>query len=87
MALASTEPHQIEGLLLQPADTALPEGYALAQLDADMAAFAPQTALGIYDVTNGSCDAVHEHNGSQPLAIGSSFKLWVLAELANSRTQ
>ena len=83
LALASTEPHQIEGLLLQPADTDLPEGYTLAQLDADMAAFAPQTALGIYDVTNGSCDAVHERNGDEPLAVGSIFKLWVLAELAN----
>ncbi len=83
VALASTDPHQIEGLLLQPADTDLPEGYTLAQLDTDMAAIAPQTALGIYDVTNGSCDAVHEHNGDQPLAIGSIFKLWVLAELAN----
>lgn len=83
LALATAEPHQIEGLLLQPADTDLPEGYTLAQLDADIAAFAPQAALGIYDVTNGNCDADHEHNGDQPLAIGSIFKLWVLAALAN----
>jgi len=71
LGLASTEPHEIEGLLLQPADTDLPEGYTLAQLEADMAAFAPQTALRIYDVTNGSCDAVHERNGDQPVAVGS----------------
>ena len=83
VALVGTEPHQIEGLLLQPADTNLPEGYTLVQLDADMATFASQSALGIYDVTNGSCDAIHQRNGDQTLAIGSIFKLWVLAELAN----
>jgi hypothetical protein len=83
LALTSTEPHQIEGLLLQPASTDLPNGYTLAQLDADLTAFAPRAALGIYDVSNGGCDAIHDHNRSQTLAIGSIFKLWVLAELAN----
>ncbi len=87
LALASTKPHQIESLLLQPADTDQPEGYTFTQLDADLAAFAPRAALGIYDVTQGSCDVIHEHNGDQPLAIGSIFKLWVLAELANQIQQ
>ncbi len=83
LALAGTEPYRIEGLLLQPTETELPEGYTLTRLDTDMAALAPETALGIYDVTNGSCEVIHEHNGDRPLAIGSIFKLWVLAELAN----
>jgi hypothetical protein len=82
VALASSEPNQIEGLLLQPV-TEAPEGYTAAQLDADMAAFAAEGAIGIYEVTDGSCEAIHELNGDQPLAIGSAFKLWVLAELAN----
>lgn len=87
IALTSSEPHRIEGLLMQPAESGLPEGYTLARLDADMAALAPETALGIYNVTSGVCDAVHEHNGDQPLAIGSIFKLWVLAELASQIQQ
>jgi ORF 12 gene product N-terminal len=51
LALAGTQPYQIESLLLQPADTEQPEGYTFTQLDADVAAFAPRGALGIYDVT------------------------------------
>jgi hypothetical protein len=83
LALASAEPHQIEGLALRPVTPEPPEGYTTAQLDADMAALAQETAVGIYDVTDGRCEPIHEHNGDQPLAIGSIFKLWVLAELAN----
>lgn len=83
LALAATSPHRIEGLHLQPAETELPNDYTLAQLDLDLAAFAPDRALGIYDVTNGECDAIHELDAHRPLAIGSIFKLWVLAELAH----
>jgi hypothetical protein len=82
VAMSSSAPNQIEGLLLQPV-VDVPEGYTTAQLDADMEAFAAEGAIGIYEVTDGSCQAVHEFNGDQPLAIGSAFKLWVLAELAN----
>jgi hypothetical protein len=83
LAVTTTEPRKIDGLQLQPAASVLPHGYTFAQLDTDMAAFAPETAVGIYDVTNGNCEVIHEHNGDRPLAIGSIFKLWVLAELAN----
>lgn len=83
LALTSADPHQIEGVALRPVTPEPPEGYTTAQLDADMAALAQETAVGIYDVTAGRCEPIHEHNGDQPLAIGSIFKLWVLAELAN----
>lgn len=83
LALASAEPHQIQGLLLQPAAYEAPDNYSAAQLDSDMTGLAQHAAVGIYNVTDGRCEAIHERNGDQPLAIGSIFKLWVLAELAN----
>ena len=78
--LLGTEP---TGLLLQPSFTDVPEGYTTAQLDVEMASFAPEGAVGIYEVTSGTCEVIHELNGDQPLAIESVFELWVLAELAN----
>jgi beta-lactamase class A len=83
VALTTDAPHRIEGLLLQPDTGQTREGYTTAQLDADLAAFAPRAAVGIYDVGGGECDVVHERDGERALAIGSVFKLWVLAELAN----
>jgi hypothetical protein len=74
VALSSDSPHRIEGLLLQPATAETPEGYTTAQLDDELAAFAPQAAVGIYDVTGGDCEVVHEHDGDRRLAIGSIFK-------------
>jgi hypothetical protein len=82
LALASASPHRIEGLNLRPTGSELAAGYTFAQLDSDLRTFARDAALGVYDVTNGECVEVHELDGDRPLAVGSAFKLWVLAELA-----
>ncbi len=87
LAITASTPHLIEGLFLQPAEPEVPDDYTFAQLDADMAGLAAERAIGVYEVGLGGCDVVYEANGDQPLAIGSIFKLWVLAELADQIDQ
>jgi len=52
------------------------------ELDRDLAALAPTASLLAAEVTDGSCRPVHARDAGRVTAIGSSFKLYVLAELA-----
>lgn len=53
-----------------------------AQLDRSQAAAAPRSNLLIAEFAGGRCQTIHERNADQRLAIASTFKLYVLGELA-----
>lgn len=53
------------------------------QLDRQVEAQAPETGLLAAEVVNGQCQTVHALNASEPRALGSEFKLYVLGELVH----
>ena len=52
------------------------------EIDRQLAAAAPTTALLAAELVGGVCQTVHAFNADAVLPIGSSFKLWVLGALA-----
>ncbi|NNE73620.1 MAG: hypothetical protein HKN26_08155 [Acidimicrobiales bacterium] len=82
LTLNPEPPNLIEGLLFQPV-TSWQQVGSLTELEAELDAFAPISRVGLYDITEGRCAAVHERNADTPMPIGSTFKLWILAELAH----
>jgi len=72
----------IEGLLIQPAPLyGKPPPASWDEIDAELDALHGHTSLGVYELIDGKPEAIHEHNADTPLAIGSTFKLWVLGAL------
>ena len=53
-----------------------------AQLDAAVAGLAPKHSLYAGEITASGCQPIHTLNAGQTLATGSTFKLFVLGELA-----
>lgn len=80
------EPHLVDTLFFQPApDEAMGPLEQWSQADAVLNELAPQNALVIYRVKpDGDLAKIHEHNADKRLAIGSTFKLWILGALAQS---
>ncbi len=73
---------RIVELFFQPAGPDPDAGpVSAASADATLAAVAPQSGWAVYDITGGTCDALHEVNAEDPYAIGSEFKLWILAAI------
>ncbi|GAB5469881.1 MAG: hypothetical protein Kilf2KO_29110 [Rhodospirillales bacterium] len=58
-----------------------------AELDNALTALAPQTSLLAAEVTAGDCAPIHEKEADLTTPIGSSFKLYILAELASRVAQ
>lgn len=83
LVVAPDTPHLIEGLGVVPADLEFPDFTDIGALDERLSELAPQSALGVYNVTDGSCAAVHELRSDASMPLGSVFKLWVLAALAD----
>ncbi len=83
LVVAATAPNQIEGLLLTPAELEFPSPITVDAIDDRLSELAPQSSLGVYDVTDGVCSAVHEIRTDATIVLGSVFKLWVLAALAH----
>jgi len=74
---------KIVGLMFQPApDVDAPPLASWDELDAKLDALPGRTNLGVYEITTGTPAPIHEHHGADRLAIGSTFKLWVLGALA-----
>lgn len=71
-------PHRISGLLVAGADT---RGDSLAAIVEEMRMLPGRTALSVVRLGEEPAVAI-AHNADQPLAIGSAFKLIVLAELS-----
>ena len=60
----------------------LPEGDTPEKIRAEIAALPGQTGIGVYRLGAGNPEPLLEHNASSQLAIGSTFKLYVLSALA-----
>lgn len=85
----------VAGLLIQPApDRATPALKDWADLDARLAALPGAANFGAYELGAAPNDggdgpaespltALHAFNADKPLAIGSTFKLWILGALAD----
>jgi hypothetical protein len=82
VAVTQDPDHRIAGLLFSPAP---PEtGYASwSEFDPALAALASSTNAVAAEIVDGTCRTVHGKDASSVLAIGSTFKLWILAELAS----
>ncbi|WP_343518362.1 serine hydrolase [Sphingomonas sp.] len=71
-------PHRVTGLLLSSIE---PRGDTIAKIEAEIRALPGTAAFGIYALGDG-VTPVNEVAGTQPMPIGSAFKLWILAEAA-----
>lgn len=71
-----TPPHRVTGLRISRIE---PRGDSVAKVAADIRTLPGTAAFGIYALGDGATP-VTELAGSQPMAIGSAFKLWILAE-------
>ena len=73
---------RIVELLFQPAGPDPDAGpVSTADANAALATVAPENGWAVYDVTGGRCDPLYEANADTPFAIGSEFKLWILAAI------
>jgi beta-lactamase class A len=84
LAVEPDPPHRIAGLFVQAAVTATPEPLASwDELDQRWSALAPAVNFLAAEVVDGECVPVHALNSDKRLAIGSTFKLYILGELAD----
>jgi beta-lactamase class A len=74
-------PHQVIGLIVA---SIKPRGDSLEKLLADMRALPGQSSLFVKRLDRPADRALFAHNETLPLAVGSGFKLWVLAEAARA---
>eukprot|EP01136_Pigoraptor_vietnamica_P039097 Opistho-1_new@109298 len=71
-------PHRVTGLLISRVE---PRGDSVEKIGAEIRALPGTVAFGIYALGE-DATPVSELGGSQPMPIGSAFKLWILAEAA-----
>jgi hypothetical protein len=77
-------PHQIVGLNIRPLPKRPAEGDTWDDIDRALEEIASRVAIGAYRVREtGALQPIHMLNEREPLAMGSTFKLWVLAALAD----
>jgi len=73
---------RVEGLLIQPAyeyaENAVTTWDGFDQLLAELPG---RVSFGVYELTEGGTEPVHEYNAHAVLPIGSTFKLWILGAL------
>jgi hypothetical protein len=87
IAVSANPPNLIEGLGITPAEVEFPLPITVEAIDDRLTELGAQSSLGLYDVTDGSCTAVHEIRTDETIVLGSVFKLWILAALANEIDQ
>lgn len=79
LAIEPAEPHRILGLLVTGAE---PRGDSLAAVVAELAALPGRVSFAAARLGDGAPQLVAGHRPDEALAIGSAFKLFILAELA-----
>lgn len=79
MALEADPPHRIQGLLVTGADV---RGDSLSAIVEELRALPGQTSFAFARLGEGPPGLLASHEPDRPLAIGSSFKLFILAELS-----
>ena len=72
-------PHLISGLLVTGADM---RGDSLEAVLTEIRALPGQTSVAVARLGDGAPTMLAAHEADRPLAIGSTFKLWILAELS-----
>ncbi len=86
IAVNAKAPHQIEGLLFQPAPraaTELPQRWET--IEEELKALAPVHELYVARIdAKGACAPLHQVAPSSTPAIGSTFKVYILAALADA---
>lgn len=87
IAVEAAEPNLIQALQAVPAELEFPTPLTVETLDTGLAELGPQSSLGVYDVSGGTCEPVHEIRTDNQIVLGSVFKLWVLASLADEIDQ
>ena len=87
IAVGASPPNLIEGLGITPAEVEFPLPITVEAIDERLTDLGSRSSLGLYDVTDGSCTAVHELRAEETIVLGSVFKLWILAALANEIDQ
>ena len=78
LAVEAGPPHLITGLLVTGADV---RGDSPAALIAELSALPGEVSFAMARLGDGAPEIVAGHNADRALAIGSAFKLWILAEL------
>lgn len=80
MAVASTAPHQIIGLLVT---SVRPKNDSVQALSSDVAALPGKASLVVQRLGKNTDPPIVDVRANDPMAIGSIFKLWLLGELAS----
>ena len=83
LAIQPQPPHLVQGLLVAGAEM---RGDSLAAIAAEITALPGQAAFAVARLGEGAPEILAAHRAETPLAIGSAFKLWVLAEIARQAT-
>lgn len=81
LAVAAAPPHRIEGLLITGNEA---KDDSLAKVLEELRALPGQTSFSIARLGEGAPAPLIAHQADRPLAIGSAFKLFILAELSRS---
>lgn len=99
LSLELDEQGKIDGLLVRPDMTAAtPKIQAWTEMDARLEKIAPQVTFGVYEIIMEAVEppaegvsrqirAIHTVNEESALAIGSTFKLWILGALCEEIQQ
>ncbi|MGE0545923.1 MAG: serine hydrolase [Kofleriaceae bacterium] len=74
---------KIVGLLFKPQAEPIPKPKTIDEAIASLKQLAPRSQLLVASVDRGACKAIHGVNTKEPLAIGSTFKLYILLALAD----
>ena len=83
LSIEPQAPHAIVGLLIQPAPDLSPKVGSWEEVEAHVRAVAPEVNLLAAELVEGRCQALHAVEPDAALAIGSTFKLYELAALAD----
>ncbi|WP_162806383.1 serine hydrolase [Sphingosinicella terrae] len=79
LAIQPQAPHLIQGLLVAGAEV---RGDSLAAIASEIAALPGETAFAVVRLGDGAGERLVGHRAEETLAIGSTFKLWILAEIS-----
>ena len=81
LVIEAAAPHRIEGLLITGSEVT---NDSFATILDELAGLPADTSLSVARLSDGAPAPVATHHAERPMAIGSSFKLFVLAELVRA---
>lgn len=82
VGLEVPDPHRFQTLLFVPYSEPGQSFASFEEFDSWLGNQAPQVGFQVAEITDGTCQPIHTNNAEEPLAVASTFKLWVLLELA-----